>query len=155
MSEQRIKELEAQLKAAQSELKHWKNNHEMLRLRNRLLLEREDLPVDRIHAHQLVLTLQRMFRLSTLVMNVVDEKTLPVPVEIIVNQWREASTCRRYIHLKTGGEYVLMFMGKIEADGTDAVIYQSAITGEVWVRPATEFFDGRFQPIEPTSGDGS
>ncbi len=141
-------ELEKQLKAARSELKHWRKNHEMLRRRNRLLLEREDLPVDRTHAHHLVLMLQRMLRHLSLVVNVVDEKTLPVPAESIVKEWRAGTIGRRFIHLKTKGEYVLMFSGKIEADGVDAVIYQSAITGEVWVRPAAEFFDGRFQEIE-------
>lgn len=70
--------------------------------------------------------------------------------ESIVNDWRLSMQRggRRFIHLKTKGEYVLLFGGKIEADGTVAVIYQSAVTGEVWVRPAAEFFDGRFQEIE-------
>lgn len=48
-------------------------------------------------------------------------------------------------HLKTGGIYRILNFGRIEADQTECVIYECIITGNVWVRPKAEFFDGRFK----------
>lgn len=57
-----------------------------------------------------------------------------------------------HTHLKTGGKYRVLLMGTIEADMTPAVIYDNA-EGVVWVRPETEFFDGRFEPVLPENPD--
>lgn len=51
-------------------------------------------------------------------------------------------------HVKTGGLYMLRHMkATIEATMTPAVVYE-AMDGTLWVRPATEFWDGRFAPID-------
>jgi hypothetical protein len=52
-----------------------------------------------------------------------------------------------YKHLKTGGLYEFVDMGLIEATKQVAVIYRCQNTGQVWIRPVTEFFDGRFECI--------
>lgn len=56
---------------------------------------------------------------------------------------------RIYEHRK-GGRYRLLKRGTNEADQTPVVIYQSLQDGRVWVRPASEFDDGRFTVIEDT-----
>lgn len=50
-------------------------------------------------------------------------------------------------HLKSGGLYKILYLAKIEADLTPAVVYMGE-DGSVWVRPEDEFFDGRFQKID-------
>lgn len=50
-------------------------------------------------------------------------------------------------HLKTDGTYSVLAMGLEEATLTPVIIYQCAKTGQVWTRPAKEFFDGRFAPF--------
>lgn len=52
-------------------------------------------------------------------------------------------------HGKTGGLYRLVpGYVQIEATNTTAVCYE-AQDGTIWVRPATEFHDGRFATLEP------
>lgn len=53
----------------------------------------------------------------------------------------------RWRHVKSGGVYQVMDVGYLEATLDIVVIYESAdhIT---WVRPWSEFSDGRFQQIE-------
>ena len=50
-------------------------------------------------------------------------------------------------HVKSGGLYVVVGHGVIEADLTPAVIYRSLLDGITWVRPAAEFNDGRFKNL--------
>ena len=50
-------------------------------------------------------------------------------------------------HVKTGGDYVVLCEAVIEATMTKAIVYKSVKTGDVWVRPAAEFCDGRFVGI--------
>lgn len=51
-------------------------------------------------------------------------------------------------HVKTGGLYRIEDVNAlIEADCTAAVAYRSLADGQLWVRPAAEFFDGRFQNL--------
>lgn len=54
-------------------------------------------------------------------------------------------------HVKTGELYEIVEFGIREFDLVVQVIYKSArIAGDaVWVRPAKEFFDGRFVPFTP------
>lgn len=52
-----------------------------------------------------------------------------------------------HTHIKTGGKYMYIGSGRIEADLSYAVIYQGE-DGNIWVRPSTEFFDGRFETIQ-------
>ena len=55
-----------------------------------------------------------------------------------------------YRHKKSGGTYQVLMFATIEATMTPAVIYAARDNGEVqrWVRPAAEFCDGRFEPVD-------
>ncbi|MCA0404903.1 MAG: hypothetical protein LCH39_01960 [Proteobacteria bacterium] len=55
---------------------------------------------------------------------------------------------KTYRHKKTGGSYVELMRGTIEADLSPCVIYCALKDGSIWVRPVQEFDDGRFEPIE-------
>lgn len=48
-----------------------------------------------------------------------------------------------WIHKKTGHRYEIMTFALIEATLEPSVVYRSQ-QGQVWIRPAHEFFDGRF-----------
>lgn len=50
-----------------------------------------------------------------------------------------------YRHAKTGGHYKIVARGTIEATMTPCIVYQSLQDARVWVRPESEFMDGRFQ----------
>lgn len=50
-----------------------------------------------------------------------------------------------YQHKKTGGLYGFMGMALLESTHETVVIYRNLESQRVWVRPATEFFDGRFE----------
>ena len=50
-------------------------------------------------------------------------------------------------HLKTQTVYEVVAEGRMEATRERAVIYQRLLTGEIWVRPASEFYDGRFMAL--------
>lgn len=51
-------------------------------------------------------------------------------------------------HLKTGGLYRLISdQATIEATMTPAVVYEGS-DGKLWVRPKSEFFDGRVEPLK-------
>lgn len=64
--------------------------------------------------------------------------------------WRERNAS--HIHLKTGGKYVLLGRGLLENNKTPVCIYQGVVTGQVWVRPAAEFDDGRFEQLVDKKG---
>lgn len=49
-----------------------------------------------------------------------------------------------YRHVKRGTVYRLINIAIREEDLTSVVIYCDVGTGALWVRPASEFFDGRF-----------
>jgi hypothetical protein len=49
-------------------------------------------------------------------------------------------------HRKTDGLYQLRHRAVIEETMTPAVVYEGQ-DGTLWVRPATEFFDGRFAEL--------
>ena len=63
---------------------------------------------------------------------------------------------RRWRHVKRGTTYRVLFeaakVSSIDAmlDDMTMVVYQGEADGLVWVRPAREFFDGRFEALEPS-----
>lgn len=54
-----------------------------------------------------------------------------------------------YCHQKTGKKYEFLGMALWEPTKQTAVIYRCMESEMVWIRPATEFFDGRFQIVLP------
>ena len=60
---------------------------------------------------------------------------------------------QRYRHKKTGGTYVILHAdAKVQTstplvDMDAVVVYRSEKNDSVWVRPASEFHDGRFELI--------
>lgn len=52
-----------------------------------------------------------------------------------------------HFHKKSGKEYKLLIEGKLESNSSAVVVYQDA-TGEVWVRPKTEW-NSNFSPLLP------
>lgn len=55
-------------------------------------------------------------------------------------------------HMKGGGTYKVLAHGFIEATVTPAIVYRSTGTAvTVWIRPAAEFLDGRFEKINENS----
>lgn len=53
----------------------------------------------------------------------------------------------RWRHRKRGTTYLVLLSGKIEATLEPAVIYQADADATIWIRPAAEFLDGRFELI--------
>lgn len=51
-------------------------------------------------------------------------------------------------HKKTSGIYNVIAYGKLEKDETPVAIYEQYWEGRVWVRPISEFEDGRFELAE-------
>jgi hypothetical protein len=56
----------------------------------------------------------------------------------------------RFRHVKTGGMYRVIAIGRLEATLEPVVIYRDATADDppVWVRPLSEWVDGRFQIVE-------
>ena len=64
--------------------------------------------------------------------------------------WFHDQGCARqevYRHKKTGGIYGVVCNATRESDGELLVVYRNVATGERWVRPASEFNDGRFERV--------
>lgn len=61
---------------------------------------------------------------------------------------------RYFKHVKTGKEYRLIDDDvMIEATMTPAVVYSAVLVGGgTWVRPKSEFFDGRFVELPKPKG---
>ena len=59
----------------------------------------------------------------------------------------------RFQHQKSGNHYQVLAIALKEDDLTPSVVYSCETTGQVWVRPAAEFFDGRFAaaPAKPNA----
>lgn len=57
----------------------------------------------------------------------------------------------RVRHRKRGSTYVIRHFGTLQMEGpqdmASMVIYQGEEDGRVWVRPWSEFFDGRFEVL--------
>lgn len=59
-----------------------------------------------------------------------------------------------HLHLKSGGLYRVITRGHMEADyPATAVVVYGDTEGRVFVRPAAEFDDGRFEPVKDHSPD--
>lgn len=54
-----------------------------------------------------------------------------------------------WFHLVRGTRYWVQAVGIRESDGEPLVIYREKVTGTCWVRPFTEFMDGRFTRLFP------
>lgn len=69
-------------------------------------------------------------------------------------EWKEMimttpDTAQTWLHVKTGNHYKILHHGLFEGSLKQMVIYQSHDgSGPVWVRPAEQFFDGRFRNWE-------
>ena len=62
----------------------------------------------------------------------------------------------KFVHRKSGYIYEVLGFGCEESTGRCLVIYRSTTsTDKVWIRPASEFFDGRFQVEYFKDPDGS
>lgn len=75
----------------------------------------------------------------------------------LMNSLRRVLEQEEYIHVKTGGRYRVINDGCLhEETGERQVIYQSLLDGQVWVRPHSKFFDGRFMKAsQPTITPGN
>lgn len=66
----------------------------------------------------------------------------------------------RYRHKVRGTTYRVLFEAAKASsiitalDDMTMVVYQSETDGQVWVRPAIEFFDGRFEMLPEASATG-
>ncbi|WWT39561.1 hypothetical protein [Microcystis phage Mae-JY02] len=62
----------------------------------------------------------------------------------------------RVQHKKRGSTYRVLGRGKVQTDTpltdyAEVVVYQAEADGTVWVRPVSEFKDGRFAALEPVT----
>lgn len=64
-----------------------------------------------------------------------------------------AIRAQRFQHQK-GGTYLVRFEGLLEASKERMVVYQSEADGQVWIRPASEFYDGRFSALAADNPKG-
>lgn len=54
-------------------------------------------------------------------------------------------TSKTWLHVKSGGRYVVLFPCVVEATLAPAVAYgKVGGDGLIWIRPVDEFMDGRF-----------
>lgn len=53
----------------------------------------------------------------------------------------------RYRHVRTGGVYDVICYAKRESDGAEMAVYWNPVSEEAWVRPKSEFHDGRFELV--------
>lgn len=58
-----------------------------------------------------------------------------------------------YLHVKTGNIYDLLNLAIDEESLEPVVVYRQQLSGLIWVRPASEFFDGRFHIFLPPYAD--
>ena len=79
------------------------------------------------------------------------------PVEIELYRHRKRGTTYRILH---GDEYGTCFASSssvAQIDHEPMIVYQDIADGRVWVRPRSEFFDGRFEKLpraaKPTTPD--
>lgn len=110
----------AALDASQRETAHWIANATNMAKHNQLIRGRQDIPLDR---------LKEIDALKLAAAGRTDDQA---------SIWR---------HVKTGGLYRLLRVGKLEACQTPVAVYVG-VDAAVWVRPCNEFFDGRFEEVK-------
>ena len=66
------------------------------------------------------------------------------PYNFLMNTTAKFQAGDQLIHLKSGGLYRVIGLGKIEANLEDVYIYEAMRNQTLWVRPKTEMEDGRF-----------
>ncbi|MCP1243276.1 DUF1653 domain-containing protein [Acetobacter lambici] len=56
-----------------------------------------------------------------------------------------------YRHKKRGTQYMTMGRATLQIEGphdmAECIVYMDTANGHVWVRPVSEFFDGRFEEV--------
>lgn len=57
----------------------------------------------------------------------------------------QAEPSTKFRHVKTGGVYEVVALARMEIDQSFVIVYCNVNGGTPWVRPAGEFFDGRFE----------
>lgn len=73
------------------------------------------------------------------------KEVLPPPLSPTLPALPQAEPLPIYLHIKTGGRYEVITRARLESDrNEEMVVYRSLVGGGVWVRPASEFDDGRF-----------
>ena len=65
----------------------------------------------------------------------------------------------RYRHKKRGSTYTVVGTGELQSklpveEGTKLVVYQCETDGRIWIRPESEFYDGRFEQLEEDTTHG-
>ena len=66
------------------------------------------------------------------------------PYNFLMNTKAKFQAGDQLIHLKSGGLYRVIGLGKIEANLEDVYIYEAMRNQTLWVRPKAEMEDGRF-----------
>lgn len=81
-----------------------------------------------------------------------DDKALKAALAAVATNRALAPYLSTWRHLKSGGEYAVKEHVLIEATLEPAVVYYKrfAPPDETWCRPASEFFDGRFERMKQT-----
>lgn len=54
-----------------------------------------------------------------------------------------------WLHVRTGGVYYVICRAQRESDGEPMIVYRGDM--ETWVRPESEFLDGRFRKLPQLS----
>lgn len=67
---------------------------------------------------------------------------------IVDHKVKEEDLFKKWLHKKSGGTYWIDYVAYNEKDLNPVIIYRSCKgDGLIWSRPASEFFDGRFELI--------
>lgn len=74
---------------------------------------------------------------------------------VAISNARGVGVQERVQHKKRGSTYRVVGRGKVQTDTpltdyAEVVVYQCEADGAVWVRPVSEFEDGRFAALAPT-----
>lgn len=76
-----------------------------------------------------------------------DKEDMTETLLSLLEPYRETVTVgSKWLHLKSKHTYEVVTVGYLESSLTTIVVYKGS-EGLVWVRPITEFLDGRFVAI--------